>query len=119
MSPANFVSSAWEGGKELAGDVAGVAKDIVMAPSEIARWALGEMFGTTDELRRIAGELETLSRQIETLTQEIKSAVENLSWHGAAADAFTAHARKRLRELTVVADELEALSASIRHLAAV
>ncbi|MCM2579286.1 WXG100 family type VII secretion target [Streptomyces meridianus] len=94
-----------------------MAKDIVMAPAEIARWALGEMFGTTDELRRIAGELETLSRQIETLTREIKSAVENLDWHGAAADAFVAHAGQRIKELTVVADELEALGTSIRRLA--
>lgn len=117
MSPANFVSSAWEGGKELVGDVAGVAKDIVMAPAEIARWVLGEMFGTTDELRRLAGELETLSRQIEDLRQEIKSAVDGLSWHGEAADAFVAHARKRLKELAIVSDELEALGKAIRNLA--
>ncbi|MFF0299038.1 hypothetical protein ACFYS8_14260 [Kitasatospora sp. NPDC004615] len=104
----------------LVGDVAKVGKDIVMAPAEIAHWALGKMFGDADaELNKIAQELAEMAKQVEQLGGDVNSLLSHMSWHGAAADAFTAHAQGRVRELNGVADELNQLGDSVKRLASV
>jgi len=114
----NFLSEAWDDVKGAAGAVAKVGKDIIMAPAEIAHWALGEMFGGgEEELHKIAAELEALGKQMDELSKEINSAVCHLTWHGPAADAFINHAHGRVRELSGVADELEGLGKSVERLA--
>ncbi|KDN84336.1 hypothetical protein ACFV1L_17950 [Kitasatospora sp. NPDC059646] len=102
----------------VVGDVVEVGKDIVMAPAEIAHWALSKMFGDADaELNKIAQELAEMAKQVEQLGGEVNSVLSNMSWHGAAADAFTAHAQGRVRELNGVADELGQLGDSVKRLA--
>lgn len=113
----NFISKAWDDGARLVGDAVQVGKDLVMAPAEVARWALNEMFGSSDELHHIATELATLGKQIDQLSKEIDSAVGQVSWHGQAADAFHAHAHGRIRELRTAADDLAELSSSVKRLA--
>ncbi|GLW54607.1 hypothetical protein [Kitasatospora phosalacinea] len=104
--------------KHLVGDVAKVAEDIVMAPAEIAHWALGKMFGDADaELNKIAQELAELGKQVDGLGREVNGLLGSLTWHGAAADAFIAHAQGRVRELNGVADELGQLGDSVKQLA--
>ncbi|WP_354641733.1 hypothetical protein [Kitasatospora camelliae] len=99
-------------------DLVGDLKKIVMAPSEIAHWVLSKMFGDADaELEKLARELEEMGKQVDELGKEINSALGHLTWHGAAADAFTAHARGRVRELSGVADELNGLGEAVRRLA--
>ncbi|MER5861906.1 hypothetical protein [Kitasatospora sp. NPDC002040] len=114
----NFISEAWDDAKDLVGAGARVVKDIVMAPAEIARWALGEMFGGgEDELRQIAKELAELGKEFDKLSTDVNSALTKLTWHGPAADAFTNHAQGRVREMAGVADELEGLSQAVNRLA--
>ncbi|MFG2819425.1 hypothetical protein ACGFX4_08370 [Kitasatospora sp. NPDC048365] len=104
--------------KNLAGDVVQLGEDIVMAPSEIAHWALGKMFGDPDaELNKIAGELAELGRQVEGLGKEVGQTLSSLTWHGPASDAFTAHAQGRIKQLNGVADELSELSQAVKRLA--
>jgi uncharacterized protein YukE len=112
----NFLSNAWHDGEQLVGDAVQVGKDIVMAPVEITHWALEKMFGSTEDLGRIAAELAALGKQIDQLSKEINTAVDQVDWHGEAADAFQAHAHGRIRELRSAADNLEALSASVGRL---
>ncbi|MCD0482147.1 hypothetical protein [Streptacidiphilus sp. ASG 303] len=102
--------SVWE-------DVARAGRAVVMAPVEIAHLALEEMFGSDDELRTIAAELRALGREVEELRRRIDASVGRISWHGRAADAFTEHARGRIRDLAAAADGLEALGASVGRLA--
>ncbi|MER8183477.1 hypothetical protein [Kitasatospora sp. NPDC094015] len=114
----NFAGELWDDVKDLGGAALEVGKDIVMAPAEIAHWALGKMFGDADaELKRIAAELEALGKEVDQLGQEVGAALGKLTWHGAAADAFVAHAQGRVRELSGVADELDGLGTSIERLA--
>jgi uncharacterized protein YukE len=112
----NFLSEAWHDGEQLVGDAVQVGKDIVMAPVEIAHWALEKMFGSTDDLGRIASELAALGKQIDQLSKDIDTAVGQVDWHGEAADAFQSHAQGRIRELRSAADGLEALSESVQRL---
>ncbi|WP_106437699.1 MULTISPECIES: hypothetical protein [Kitasatospora] len=104
--------------KHLAGDAVKVVEDVVMAPAEIAHWALSKMFGDADaELNKIAQELAELGKQVDALGRDVSSVLGSLHWHGRAADAFTAHAQGRVRELNTVADELGQLSGSVKQLA--
>ncbi|GGQ72252.1 WXG100 family type VII secretion target [Kitasatospora griseola] len=104
----------------LVGDVAKVGKDLVMAPAEIAHWALGKMFGDADaELNKIAQELAEMAKQVEQLGGDVNSLLSGMSWHGKAAEAFTTHAQGRVRELNGVADELNQLGDSVKRLASV
>ncbi|MFJ1756680.1 WXG100 family type VII secretion target [Kitasatospora sp. NPDC088134] len=108
----------WGDVKNLAGDVVKVGEDIVMAPAEIAHWALGKMFGDADaELNKIAQELAELGKQVDGLGREVSGVLSSMTWHGAAADAFTAHAQGRVRELNTVADELTQLGDAVKQLA--
>ncbi|MEV4559123.1 hypothetical protein AB0K51_19330 [Kitasatospora sp. NPDC049285] len=110
----------WGDVKHLAGDVVKVGEDIVMAPAEIAHWALSKMFGDADaELNKIATELAQLGKQVDELGQEVNSVLSSLHWHGAAADAFTQHAQNRVRELNGVADELGQLGDAVKRLASI
>jgi uncharacterized protein YukE len=105
-------------GEKLAGDAVHVAKDIVMAPADIAHWALTEMFGGGEaDLRKIAAELSQLSKSTEALAKDIESAVDRLTWHGPAADAFITHAHGRVKEMNAMADNLDSLSGSVNRLA--
>ncbi len=104
----NFVSKAWDGATE-------VVKDVVMAPAEIAHWALNEMFGEGD-LHRIAQELAELGTQVDTLGKDISTALGHLTWHGPAADAFVSHAQGRVREISSVSDHLTELGRSVERL---
>ncbi len=104
----NFISDAWD-------DVTSVAKDVVMAPSEIAHWALNEMFGSGD-LGKIAQELADLGKAVDGLGKDIDSALSSLTWHGPAADAFIGHAHGRVREIGSVADQLGELSKAVQRL---
>ncbi|WP_033217338.1 hypothetical protein [Kitasatospora phosalacinea] len=104
--------------KHLVGDVAKVGEDIIMAPAEIAHWALSKMFGDADaELNKIAQELAELGKQVDALGRDVNAVLGGMTWHGAAADAFIAHAQGRVRELNSVADELGQLSGSVKQLA--
>lgn len=99
-------------------DVLNVGKDIVMAPAEIAHWALGKMFGDADaELNKIAQELAELGKQVDGLGREVTSLLGGMSWHGAAADAFTQHAQGRVKELNGISDELGQLGDAVKRLA--
>ncbi|MFJ8040330.1 WXG100 family type VII secretion target [Kitasatospora sp. NPDC096147] len=114
----NFFSAAWDDAVGLVTSGAKLVKDIIMAPAEIARWALGEMFGGgEDELNQIAAELAELGKEFDKLGQDINSALGQLTWHGPAADAFVNHAQGRVREISGVADELDGLSQSVKRLA--
>ncbi|WP_371481706.1 WXG100 family type VII secretion target [Kitasatospora sp. NBC_00315] len=104
----NFISKAWDGATE-------VVKDVVMAPAEIAHWALNEMFGEGD-LHQIAQELAELAKQVDTLSKDINTALGQLTWHGPAADAFVSHAHGRVRELGAVSDHLAELGKSVERL---
>ncbi|MFJ6211881.1 hypothetical protein ACIQGZ_00840 [Streptomyces sp. NPDC092296] len=115
----NFLSEAWHDGTQLAGDAVKVAKDIVMTPVEIAHWTLNAMFGDGGDLHRIAADLGALGGQLDQLSKEIGSTVGGISWHGAAADAFTSHAQGRVRELASAADDLQSLGKSVERLAKV
>ncbi|MFC1410717.1 WXG100 family type VII secretion target [Streptacidiphilus sp. N1-12] len=88
-----------------------------MTSAETAHWAIGRMFGGTQELRRIAAELAALGAKVERLGKEVTAALGGLHWHGEASDAFVAHARSRARELAGVADDLGDLGRSVEHLA--
>ncbi|MDX6310689.1 MAG: hypothetical protein QOF84_4485 [Streptomyces sp.] len=112
----NFLSEAWHDGEQLVGDAVQVGRDIVMAPVEIAHWALEKMFGSTEDLGRIASELAALGKQIDQLSKDIDTAVGQVDWHGEAADAFQSHAQGRIRELRSAADGLGALSESVQRL---
>ncbi|MFJ5926856.1 hypothetical protein ACIQF6_30110 [Kitasatospora sp. NPDC092948] len=104
----------------VVGDVVEVGKDLVMAPAEIAHWALSKMFGDADaELNKIAQELAQMAKEVEQLGGDVSSLLSHMTWHGAAADAFTAHAQGRVRELNGVADELNQLGDSVKRLASV
>jgi len=111
------LSDAWNDGKALAGDAVRFGEDVVMAPAEIAHWALEKMFGSGEDLHKIAPELAALGRQIDQLSKEIDSAVGEVTWHGKAADAFRAHAQGRVRQMRAAADDLQALSESVDRLA--
>ncbi|MFB7662874.1 WXG100 family type VII secretion target [Kitasatospora sp. NPDC056138] len=111
----NFFSEAWDDTKDLVGGVAKVGKDIIMAPAEIAHWALGEMFGAGD-LEKIAAELADLGKQVDTLGKDINTALGKLNWHGPASDAFVDHAHGRVREIANVADQLDGLSKAVTSL---
>jgi len=88
-----------------------------MAPAEVTRWALGQMFGGGEgELRRIAADLASLGARMDGLGREISSALGRLGWHGTASDAFVQHARTRVREVFGVADDLDGLSRSVERL---
>lgn len=113
----NYLSDAWHDGEQLVGDAVQVGKDIVMAPVEIAHWALEAMFGSTADVGRIATELAALGKQIDQLSKEMNTAVGQVDWHGEAADAFHSHAQGRIRELRSAADNLDALSESVKRLA--
>jgi hypothetical protein len=114
----NFFGKAWDDAKNLAGDVVKVGEDIVMAPAEIAHWALTEMFGGGEgDLRRIAGELSQLSQEMEKLSKDISAALAKLTWHGPASDAFVGVAQGRVREINGVADDLSELGRSVNRLA--
>jgi hypothetical protein len=115
----SFLGKAWDDGTRLVGDAVQVGMDSVMAPAEIARWALDAMFGSGDDLHQIAAELAELGCQIDQLSREIDLAVGQVSWHGQAADAFHAHAAGRVRELRVASDDLKSLSTSVGRLASV
>ena len=104
----NFISNAWD-------DVTSVAKDVVMAPSEIAHWTLNEMFGSGD-LSKIAQELADLGKAVDGLGKDIDSCLSTLTWHGPASDAFVSHAHGRVREISSVADQLGELSKSVARL---
>ncbi|GAA2139491.1 hypothetical protein GCM10009760_21870 [Kitasatospora kazusensis] len=104
----NFFSKAWD-------DVTSVAKDVVMAPAEIAHWTLNEMFGAGD-LGKIAQELAELGKAVDGLGKDIESSLSNLTWHGPAADAFISHAQGRVREIGSVADQLGDLGKSVERL---
>lgn len=105
-------------GEELVGDAVDVAKDIVMAPAEMAHWVLTRMFGGGDgELRQIAAELAEMSKSTEALAKDIESAVDHLTWHGPASDAFVAHAHGRVKEMNAISDNLNSLSSSVNRLA--
>lgn len=114
----NILGDAWDGVKSVASGVEKIGEAVIMAPAEIAHWALGEMFGGSDaELHKIATELAALGKQMDELGKEINSALSHLTWHGPASDAFVTHAQGRVRELSGVADELDGLSKSVERLA--
>ncbi len=108
----------WDDVKDLGSAALHVAEDVYMAPAKIAHWVLSKMFGDPDaELEKFAAELTEMAQQVEELGKEINSSLSRLSWHGAAADAFVAHAQGRVRELNGVSDELGDLSSAIKRLA--
>ncbi|MGE7435313.1 WXG100 family type VII secretion target [Kitasatospora sp. NPDC001175] len=114
----SFLGDAWDDAKHLAGDVVKVGEDIVMAPAEIAHWALTQMFGGGEaDLHRIANELNELSKQMDGLAKEINGALGQLAWHGPASDAFVGYARARVGEMNAVGDDLAQLGASVDRLA--
>ncbi|MFC1418233.1 hypothetical protein [Streptacidiphilus cavernicola] len=91
--------------------------DAAMAPAEVARWVLGQMFGGGEgEVRRIAADLAALGERTDALGREINSALGRLNWHGPASDAFVQHGRGRAREVFGVADDLCGLSRSVQRL---
>ena len=104
--------------KDLGSAALHVAEDVYMAPAKIAHWVLSKMFGDPDaELEKFATELAEMARQVEELGKEVSSSLGHLTWHGAAADAFIAHAQSRVRELNGVSDELGDLSSAVKRLA--
>lgn len=106
--------------ESVGSDMVHAAEDVVMAPAEIAHWALGKMFGNPDDsLEKIATELADMAKQVEQLSHDINSALGQLTWHGTAADAFINHANGRVRELNDVADQLQGLSGAVKHLATI
>ncbi|KJK58685.1 WXG100 family type VII secretion target [Saccharothrix sp. ST-888] len=114
----SFLGDAWSDAKDLAGDVVKVGEDIVMAPAEIAHWALTQMFGGGEaDLHKIANELSGLSKQMDGLSKEISGALGRLTWHGPASDAFVGYAQGRVGEMNTVADDLASLGTSVDRLA--
>jgi len=108
----------WDDVKKLGDAAVDVVEDVFWAPTKIAHWVLGKMFGDPDaELEKYAAELQQMSKQVEEFGKEISTALSHLTWHGAAADAFVDHAQKRVKELNTVADELEDLGKAIKGLA--
>ncbi|WP_405012151.1 WXG100 family type VII secretion target [Kitasatospora sp. NBC_01539] len=108
----------WDDVKDLGSAAVHVAEDVFWAPTKIAHWVLTKMFGDPDaELERYAAELHQMSTEVEAFGKEIDTALGHLTWHGAAADAFIEHARKRIKELNTVADELDDLGSAIKGLA--
>ncbi|WP_055589544.1 WXG100 family type VII secretion target [Peterkaempfera griseoplana] len=108
----------WNDAKHLAGDVVQVGEDVVMAPAEIAHWALTRMFGGGEgDLHRIAAELSEMSGEMEALAREISDTLGKLTWHGPASDAFVGVAQGRVTEINGVADDLSGLSRSVDRLA--
>jgi uncharacterized protein YukE len=107
-----------DGLKDMASGVAKLDTAIVMAPAEIAHWAIGEMFGGGNgELHQIAAELTTLGQKMDELGKAINAELGRLTWHGPASDAFVGHAQARVRELGDVADKLDGLGKSVTSLA--
>ncbi|GAA2234499.1 MULTISPECIES: hypothetical protein [Kitasatospora] len=108
----------WDDVKDLGSSAVHVAEDVFWAPTKIAHWVLTKMFGDPDaELNKYAAQLEEMSHEVEALGKEINTALSQLTWHGAAADAFIAHAQGRVKELNTVADELGDLGKEIKGLA--
>ncbi|MDH6126077.1 hypothetical protein [Kitasatospora sp. GP82] len=114
----SFLGEAWNDAKGLVGDAVKVGEDIVMAPAEIAHWALTQMFGGGEaDLHKIANELSELSKQMDGLSKEIGTALGQLTWHGPASDAFVGYAQARVGEMNAVTDDLSSLSRSVDQLA--
>ena len=91
--------------------------DTAMAPAEVARWVLGQLFhGGEGELRRIAADLAALGTRMDGLGREINATLGRLNWHGTASDAFVQHARSRVRAAYGLADDLSGASRSVQHL---
>ncbi|WP_377268613.1 WXG100 family type VII secretion target [Peterkaempfera sp. SMS 1(5)a] len=112
------LGDVWNDAKHVAGDVVKAGEDIVMAPAEIAHWALTRMFGGGEgDLHRIAAELSEMSQEMEALAQEIHGTLGKLTWHGQASDAFVGVAQGRVTEINGVADDLSALGRSVDRLA--
>ncbi|MFJ6213404.1 WXG100 family type VII secretion target [Streptomyces sp. NPDC092296] len=112
------IGGAWNDAKGPAGDAVKLGEDIVMAPAEVAHWALTRMFGGGEaDLHAIASELAELSRQVEGLAKEVTTALGNLTWHGPASDAFVGCAQGRAGELNGLADDLSSLGRSVDRLA--
>ncbi|MGW2919676.1 WXG100 family type VII secretion target [Streptomyces angustmyceticus] len=110
----------WDDGTKLVGDAVEIGKDVLMAPAEIAHWALTQMFGGGEaDLQKIATELKTLSTELDGLTKEINSALGHLAWHGPASDAFVRVAHGRVKEMNQISDDLSTLSTSVTRLSQV
>ncbi len=91
--------------------------DTAVAPAEVARWVLGQLFhGGEGELRRIAADLAALGTRMDGLGREINATLGRLNWHGTASDAFVQHARSRVRAAYGLADDLSGASRSVQHL---
>ncbi|MFD7918226.1 WXG100 family type VII secretion target [Streptomyces sp. NPDC059740] len=107
-----------DGVEKVVGGVVEVGKEIVMAPAEIAHWALTQMFGGGEaDLKKIAAELDQLGKELETLSKDMSTTVSHLTWHGPASDAFVQHAQGRVKELNGVSDGLHTLSKDVTRLA--
>ncbi|MEV6568769.1 WXG100 family type VII secretion target [Streptomyces kronopolitis] len=110
----------WDDGTKLVGDVVEVGKDVLMAPAEIAHWALTQMFGGGEaDLQKISAELKKLSKELDGLTKEINSTLGKLSWHGPASDAFVTVAHGRVKEMNQISDDLGTLGDSVDRLSKV
>ncbi|GAA1127863.1 MULTISPECIES: WXG100 family type VII secretion target [Kitasatospora] len=108
----------WDDVKDLGSAAVNVVEDVFWAPTKIAKWVLGEMFGDPDaELEKYAAELQQMGKDVEAFGKEISTALSHLTWHGPASDAFVAHAQSRVKELNTVADELDELGKAIKGLA--
>jgi uncharacterized protein YukE len=107
-----------DGVKDVVGGAVKIGEASLMAPAEIAHWAVGEMFGGGDaDLHRIAAELTALSRKMDALGKEVSAALAGLTWHGKASDAFVQHSQERVKSLSGVADGLDGLSKAVTGLA--
>ncbi|GAA1069588.1 MULTISPECIES: hypothetical protein [Kitasatospora] len=71
------------------------------------------------ELSDLAGELEALANEVSKIAQELERARHSVHWTGAAADAFQAHAEKRIKDLHGVVGELEGAASASKAVAAV
>ena len=94
-----------------------IATHTAVAPAEVTRWVLGQLFsGGEGELRRIAADLAALGTRMDGLGREINATLGRLNWHGTASDAFVQHARSRVRAAYGLADDLCGVSRSVQHL---
>lgn len=114
----NILGTFEDGVKSVVGGAVKIGEASLMAPAEIAHWAIGEMFGGGDaDLHKIAAELTALSQKMDALGKEINAALDGLTWHGKASDAFVAHSRERVKTLSGVSDDLNGLSKAVTNLA--